>query len=178
LTKNEIAGIEYFESLMHPDNRGVFTKVFSLGWVETQNFELGEVFYSTSTTGVIRGLHLQVDDAAGPRIVNVQNGLILDVLLDLRQKSPTYLNMRVQEMSPKKTCSVYVPAGVAHGFQALEESQTLYISSKIYNPNLDTGVDALSLELDWPIKEVTRSARDQVLPSIQEWVSMGSNDKT
>ena len=81
-------------------------------------------------------------------------------------------------MSPKKTCSVYVPAGVAHGFQALEESQTLYISSKIYNPNLDTGVDALSLELDWPIKEVTRSARDQVLPSIQEWVSMGSNDKT
>ena len=122
-------------------------------------------------------MHLQSGLAAGPRIVHIQFGSIQDVLLDLRKDSPTYLVLRSQMMTPNGVNSVFVPAGVAHGFQAIEESQTLYLSSKVYNQSLDVGVDALSLQIKWPLEEIVRSSRDELLPSIFDWIQRGTHDR-
>jgi dTDP-4-dehydrorhamnose 3,5-epimerase len=173
----DIVGIKYFDSVHNSDIRGTFTKSFSVEWFKDFDFELREVFYSRSKQGVVRGLHMQTGFAAGPRIVHTQAGRILDVLLDLRKESPTYLNLRAQEMSPTGISSVFIPAGVAHGFQALEESLTLYLSSKVYVPSLDTGIDSLSIHFDWPLETIVRSERDKALPSIVEWIRNEKNDQ-
>ena len=153
----------------------MFTKLFNLEWFKHPNFEIEEVFYSHSKPGVIRGMHLQTGLAAGPRIIHIQSGSIQDVLLDLRKESPSYLVLRSQFMTPDGINSVFVPAGVAHGFQAIEESQTLYLSSKVYNQSLDSGVDALSLQIKWPLEDIVRSSRDELLPSISDWIQLGTH---
>ena len=177
MKNNEIDGVQYLNCEQYPDNRGMFTKLFSAEWVNHPNFEIEEVFYSNSKPGVIRGMHLQTGLAAGPRIVHIQFGSIQDVLLDLRKDSPTYLVLRSQMMTPNGVNSVFVPAGVAHGFQAIEESQTLYLSSKVYNQSLDVGVDALSLQIKWPLEGIVRSSRDELLPSIFDWIQRGTHDR-
>ncbi len=177
MKNNEINGVQYLNCERFPDQRGMFIKLFSLDWVNHPNLEIEEIFYSNSKPGVIRGMHLQTGLAAGPRIVHIQSGSILDVLLDLRKESPTYLVLRSQLMTPNGVNSVFVPAGVAHGFQAIEESQTLYLSSKVYNQALDVGVDALSLQIKWPLEEIVRSSRDELLPSISDWIQRGIHDR-
>jgi dTDP-4-dehydrorhamnose 3,5-epimerase-like enzyme len=119
-------------------------------------------------------MHLQIGEAATERYVSVLVGTILDVVLDLRPTSPTFLNFQTVEMDCSKKCTVFVPAGVAHGFQALEDSKTLYISGKNHAPLLDSGVNADSFGFEWPIKNPIKSARDNSLLSLSDWLQQNT----
>jgi dTDP-4-dehydrorhamnose 3,5-epimerase len=152
------------------DNRGFFTKIWSAAWEGEDGFSSKEFFYSDSLPGVLRGMHLQIGEAANSRYISVLAGTILDVVLDLRPSSPTFLNFQTVEMDSLKNCTVYVPAGVAHGFQALEEAKTFYISGENHAPLLDSGVNAESFGLQWPIKNPIKSARDSSLLSLSDWL--------
>ncbi len=175
MKSEEIFGVQYFSSQVHEDKRGQFTKFFNKNWLSIDGFELGEAFYSDSAEGVLRGLHLQVHESSGSRIITILSGEIYDVLLDLRPHSPSYLQMRTQTLNCKEISSVYVPGGVAHGFQAIDKARTLYLSNKIHEPSQDTGVDALSIGIKWPIANFIRSPRDEHLPTLEQWIESEKN---
>ena len=165
-----VHGVKYFSGSQYFDERGSFTKIWSAAWNDEAAFYSKEFFYSDSLPGVLRGMHLQVGKAATPRYVSVLAGSILDVVLDLRPTSPTFLNFQAVEMDTVNNCTVFVPAGVAHGFQALEVVKTVYISGEKHVPKLDSGVKAESFGFKWPIENPIKSARDDSLLSLSDWL--------
>lgn len=170
-SEGEIADVSYFKPERSSDIRGSFTKIFSNTDPASSVLETAEVFYSDSIKGALRGMHLQINESLNDRLITILSGRVFDVLLDLRKESPTFLKYKAFLLSPNLESTVYVPSGVAHGFQALEESRTLYVSSKIYSPINDSGIDANSFGIDWPIKKYIQSDRDKKLPSLQDWLS-------
>lgn len=165
-----VDGVVSYSPVRHSDFRGHLTKPFSQREEETPFFDVREVFFSQSHRGVLRGMHLQIGPHINERIVVLVSGRILDVTLDLRPQSKTFLKYQVIDLKvPELTC-LYLPAGVAHGFRALESSTTLYLSSKEHNPAYDVGIDALSFGFDWGSEGCIRSQRDEHLPSLEEWL--------
>jgi dTDP-4-dehydrorhamnose 3,5-epimerase len=155
------------------DHRGEFVKVFSSKReVGLPSFRLEESFYSTTRKGVARGMHLQVGEGASNRIITCLEGQILDVLIDLREGSNTFLEIQQTIMGPDDVKSIYVPAGVAHGFVALENSLTHYLSDYVHIPELDKGIHMESLGLDFPFKNLIVSERDRKLPTLDSWLKV------
>lgn len=165
-----VNGVKHFAANHFKDNRGSFTKIWSASWESDKHFTAREFFYSDSTYGVLRGMHLQIGKAACPRYISVLEGKIVDVVLDLRPNSTTFLNWQALEMDSLDKCTIYVPEGVAHGFQALESAKTLYISGENHVPTLDTGINSNSFGFNWPIQNPTRSRRDESLLSLTDWL--------
>ena len=161
---NQIEGVKYFPFKSISDKRGNLCKTFSCSWLNLNEFIIAESFFSSSFKGVTRGMHLQWGEFANDRIVTIISGKIFDVLIDLRETSRTYGLINLTEMSSEQVGGLYIPKGVAHGFQALENSITHYVSSKIYNKEFDGGVNIDSLNIEWPIKEKIMSSRDKNLP--------------
>ena len=168
----KILGAKILEILPQKDHRGSFVKTFSSAKEESiPLFKVSEVFYSKTVAGAGRGMHLQTDSSASNRIISCIEGDIFDILLDLRSSSPTYLQIDTLTMTPSHLSSIYVPAGVAHGFIAIKNSTTHYLSDKDYQPGLDVGVNIHTLGIDFPIQEIILSQRDENLPSLEKWIS-------
>lgn len=168
--KAPVHGVKYFTAKTTSDNRGTFTKIWSAAWEDSIDFCAKEFFYSDSLTGVIRGMHLQTGPSACSRYISVLSGRILDVVLDLRPDSISYLSYQSIEMDIQEKSTIFVPAGVAHGFQALEKARTLYVSGENHDPSFDKGINVNTFGFNWPLKGVIQSSRDQALPSLLEWL--------
>jgi dTDP-4-dehydrorhamnose 3,5-epimerase len=166
----EINGLISFE-LPHRENdeRGAFTKILSLNI--TPELHVAEVFLSKTKKGYVRGLHFQNGPYLNNRIISCLSGKVFDVLLDLRPGSSTFLNIYSVELNSLSPRGIYVPSGVAHGFQSLENnSQLIYFSDKSYNSNFDIGVAPMKSGINWPIKVKGMSQRDASLPSLSEYL--------
>lgn len=167
-----IVGAKLIETSHQHDHRGSFIKTFaSARDVSIPRFKVAEAFYSKTISGAARGMHLQIDGSASNRIISCIEGKIFDILLDLRPGSSTYLQTDTLIMTPSHSGAIYVPAGVAHGFVALENSTTHYLSDKEYNPDLDFGVNIQSLGIVMPKDEILLSERDIDLPTLEMWLS-------
>ena len=164
-----LPGVSYSNSQKHTDLRGLFQKSYQSKLHNDEEFRVQEVFFSISHAGVIRGMHLQTHDYANRKIVIVQKGVIVDVVLDLRPDSKTYLCFSKQVLRSEGLSTVLIPEGVAHGFQALEDAWTLYLSTAAHSPTHDTGIDALSFGFNWPMSPGIRSDRDASLKSLSQW---------
>jgi dTDP-4-dehydrorhamnose 3,5-epimerase len=169
---SNIIDVKYFTNKIIGDSRGFFIKYFNSSEVGIPEFKVKEFFTSFSQKGVLRGMHLQTGYSASDRFISVLNGSIFDVIIDLRKESPTFLNIQYLEMSKDKVNSVFVPKGVAHGFQSLIDAQVSYLSSELHIPELDKGIDALSIDIEWPLKNPIRSNRDCTFPTLSDWVSL------
>ena len=168
---SEINGVIVFE-LPHRENdkRGDFTKILSLNI--TPGLSIAEVLFSKTNKGFVRGMHFQDGPFLNNRIISCVGGKVFDVLLDLRPDSNTFLDIFSIELNSLISQAIYVPAGVAHGFQSLENSsQMLYFSDKVYNSNFDSGVSPIGFGIDWPIKVQGMSKRDTALPALSEYIS-------
>jgi dTDP-4-dehydrorhamnose 3,5-epimerase len=164
----EINGVTIFE-MPHKktDERGDFTKILSLN--VTPELYIVEVFFSKTKKGFVRGLHFQNGPYLNNRIISCLSGKVFDVLLDLRPDSSTFLNVYSIELNSLSPKGIYVPSGVAHGFQSLENnSQLIYFSDKSYNSNFDIGVAPIKSGINWPIRVKGVSERDASLPSLSE----------
>ena len=138
----------------------------------TPELHTEEVFISKTKKGFVRGLHLQNGPYLNNRIISCLTGKVFDVLIDLRPDSSTFLNISSTELNSLSLIGLYVPSGVAHGFQSLEnDSRLIYFSDKAYNSNFDTGVAPIKSGIDWPIKVAGMSERDASLPSLNEYLS-------
>jgi dTDP-4-dehydrorhamnose 3,5-epimerase-like enzyme len=166
----EINGVILFDSLPSKDNRGLFRKVYSSKNTH-MDFNLREIFFSESESGVFRGMHLQTSDSESGRIISLIDGEVIDVLIDLRVSSTTHLNvMEILWTTDSSHGAIYVPPGVAHGFLAISKSLLVYASDKNHVPSLDSGVNILSLSVSFKSEIKNISERDQMLPSVHDWI--------
>jgi dTDP-4-dehydrorhamnose 3,5-epimerase len=114
--------------------------------------------------GTLRGMHLQAPPHAEAKLVRCTRGAIHDVILDLRRGSPTFGEWWAVEMAPAAGPLLYVPEGVAHGFQTLEpETEVTYQMSRAHAPEAATGVrwDDPAFGIEWPLEVTSISAVDR-----------------
>ncbi len=156
------------------DDRGTFVKTF-----HADNFAAAglrtdwrEEFYSTSARGIVRGLHFQVPPADHAKLVTCLAGSVIDVVVDLRRGSPTEGEVRSIQLDACDALGLYLPSGIAHGFQSLSETSTmLYKVTSVHAPECDAGIAWDSIGFVWPVAEAELSPRDRAHPALSSFDS-------
>jgi len=166
-----IAGALLFRPTPHVDERGFFSRTFdrevmrSAG-IDPDAFEQDSL--SRSRRGVVRGMHVR-KGAGEAKLVRCSYGAIFDVIVDLRPASPTYRNFASFELRDDEQVSLYVPAGCAHGFQALTDpADVSYRIDRPHDPSEDVSIafDDPDLAIPWPLPVSVMSGRDREAPSL------------
>jgi dTDP-4-dehydrorhamnose 3,5-epimerase len=117
--------------------------------------------------GTLRGMHYQRPPYAEAKLIRCTRGRIHDVVLDLRRDTPTFKRHIVIELSAMNRNMVYIPHGLAHGFQTLEDdTEVLYQMSEFYAPGHDAGVrwNDPAFGIVWPESDPILSERDSSYP--------------
>ena len=167
-----IAGVFSVTRRRLADERGYLSRLFEpeemsgAGWSGpiAQINETG-----TAKAGTVRGLHFQHPPHAEMKLVSCIAGRILDVAVDLRKGSPTFMRTVALELSAENGTALLIPEGCAHGFQALtDDVRMIYLHSAPYAAAHEGGFDAAdpALAIAWPLPVINRSPRDEALPRI------------
>ncbi|WP_371401290.1 dTDP-4-dehydrorhamnose 3,5-epimerase family protein [Kribbella sp. NBC_00662] len=166
-----IAGALLFMPSPHVDERGFFSRTFDRGVVEKAGLDpdaFVQDSISRSVKGVVRGMHVR-SGAGEAKLVRCSYGAVFDVVVDLRPGSPTYRNAEYFDLTGENQVSVYVPAGCAHGFQALTDpADVSYRIDRAHNPDEDVSIrfDDPDLGIPWPLPVSLMSDRDKAAPSL------------
>lgn len=152
------------------DARGFFARTLCANMLEQHGLESKILQQSVSfnrSRGILRGLHYQSKPYEEVKMVRVTKGRIYDVILDLRCDSPSYLRWDAIELSADNHRTVYIPKGVAHGFQVLDNnSEVFYQMTESYVPSHACGVrwNDPVFSIDWPLSDPVLSERDACYP--------------
>jgi dTDP-4-dehydrorhamnose 3,5-epimerase len=167
-----IAGALLFTPTPHVDERGFFCRTFDAEVMRDAGLDpagFAQDSVSRSAGGVVRGMHVR-SGAGEAKLVRCSYGAILDVIVDLRTASPTYRNWESFELRGDEQVSLYVPAGCAHGFQALTDpADVSYRIDRPHDPAEDVSIafDDPDLAIPWPLPVTFRSARDRAAGSLE-----------
>ena len=171
--KTAIPGLLVFEPNVFEDSRGYFFESYNEAIFRKEGVDIRWVQdnQSSSTYGVIRGLHYQLPPFEQSKLVRVLKGKILDVVVDIRKGSPTYGKFFAQKLSSKNKKQLFIPAGFAHGFSVLSErAEVLYKCDQAYNRESEAGIiyNDSELNIDWqiPIEKAIVSEKDKNLPAL------------
>jgi dTDP-4-dehydrorhamnose 3,5-epimerase len=162
-----VAGALLFQPTPHVDERGFFCRTFDAEVMRAAGIDPGAFIQdslSRSARGVVRGLHVRSGHGEA-KLVRCSYGAIFDVVVDLRSASPTYRNWASFELHDEEQASLYVPAGCAHGFQALTEpADVSYRIDRAHDPAEDVSIafDDAELAISWPLPVGTMSPRDRL----------------
>jgi dTDP-4-dehydrorhamnose 3,5-epimerase len=159
------------EPTVFKDARGKFCIAFdSIAFAKAlpQQSPFITINESTSSYGVLRGLHTQKAEAAQTKLVRCITGRILDVVVDFRPDSPTYLKHFTIELSGDNHKQLLVPRGFLHGFSVLSETAIVnYQVDNAYQPEMEVGLryDDPELNIDWqlPEEDMILSEKDEKL---------------
>jgi len=165
------------------DERGFFSETYNANEFAEHGIDIDFVQDNHSFSaakGVLRGLHLQTPPFAQDKLVRVTHGSVFDVLVDVREGSPTYKQWVGIEVSAKKWNQVLVPKGFLHGFLTLEENTEFhYKVSAFYAPENDRSVrfDDPEIGIEWPIAsdQLQLSDKDKNAPLFQDADISGFN---
>jgi dTDP-4-dehydrorhamnose 3,5-epimerase len=156
VTTTLIDGVLVLQPKVFGDARGFFLESFNARDFE-QATGLKETFvqdnHSKSAKGVLRGLHYQVQHAQG-KLVRVTQGVVFDVVVDIRKGSPTFGKWFGQELSAENKKQLWIPAGLAHGFLVISESaEFLYKTTDYYHPEHERSLlwSDSSVGIEWPL---------------------------
>lgn len=125
----------------------------------------------TRKRGMLRGMHFQDRPKPEVKLIRCSAGAIYDVLVDVRRDSATFGQWRAFELDSGSRRMLYVPEGIAHGFQCLrDDSEVFYQMSEFYAPELARGIrwNDPALSIAWPVSSPVVSDRDQRLPLLAE----------
>jgi dTDP-4-dehydrorhamnose 3,5-epimerase len=170
LSESPIEGVWIAESAVHQDDRGAFSRLFC---ADEEKAILGDrkivqINHSlTQAIGAVRGMHYQEPPLAEMKIVRCLRGRVLDVAVDLRKGSPTFLKWTALELTPMSRLAFIIPEGCAHGFQVLEaNSELLYLHTAFYTPGAEGAVryDDPAIGIVWPLPPTDLSERDTSHP--------------
>ncbi|GAB1508207.1 dTDP-4-dehydrorhamnose 3,5-epimerase [Actinophytocola sp. KF-1] len=167
----EIAGAYLFEPTPHVDERGFFCRTFDADVVRSVGIDpdgFVQDSVSRSARGVLRGMHLR-SGRGEAKMVRCSHGRVFDVIVDLRPGSPTFRNQKHLELSDDTQVTLYVPAGCAHGFQALTDpADVSYRIDRAHDPAEDVAIafDDPELAIPWPLPPALMSQRDRQAPSL------------
>lgn len=154
------------------DSRGYLERMFCTSDLQAQlgDRKIEQINHTlTEKAGTVRGLHYQVPPFAEMKFVSCIRGRVLDVAVDLRPDSATFLLHYAVELSEYNHLTLCIPEGFAHGFQTLtNQCEMLYFHSALYNAQHEAGLNALDpqLGIGWPLPVAERSQRDQEHPYI------------
>jgi dTDP-4-dehydrorhamnose 3,5-epimerase len=158
---------------VHGDARGFFSETFrqnafeDLGIHET----MVQDNHSRSTRGVVRGIHFQIGEGAS-KLVRCGRGHIWDVVVDLREGSPTYAEWEGFNLTDENMHVLYVPIGFGHGFVVLSDvADVIYKQSNYYSPDVERGIryDDPEIGIDWPgAVDLQVSDRDATAPLLRD----------
>jgi len=169
---HQISGLIECIPTKFEDERGHFyesynQKLFSENGI-TENFVQDN--YSWSKKGVIRGLHFQYAPYAQGKLVRCMTGKVIDVVVDIRKDSPTYGKHEKFVLDSAIGNMLYVPAGFAHGFVALEETIFVYKCTEYWHKASESGIiyNDTDLNINWEESNPIVSSKDLVLPKFSE----------
>ena len=165
-TETKLAGAFIIDIERRGDNRGFFARTFCQR--EMEEHGLRPVIAQSNLAynkhkGTLRGMHFQYPPAAESKLVRCTRGAILDIIVDLRPESPTYLQHIEVELNADNYRSLYVPERFGHGYQALEDdTETTYQVGEFYTPSEEGGLSPFdpALGLTWPLEVTELSAKD------------------
>lgn len=170
-TRTAIPGLVVFTPQPHRDARGFFSRTFEADVAREAGIDPNAFLQdsvSRSAKGVVRGLHVRVG-AGENKLVRCSAGAIFDVVVDLRPQSPAYRQWLSFDLDGDTQRSIYVPAGCAHGFQALTEpADTSYRIDRAHDPSEDLTIahDDPELGIGWPLPVTLQSAADAGAPPL------------
>lgn len=162
------------EPLIFEDNRGFFYESYNAAKLLEVGLEYNFIQdnHSKSSYGVLRGLHYQDEPYAQAKLVRVTQGKVLDVVVDIRKNSLTYLQHFSLELSDENKLQLLIPSGFAHGFVVLSETcEFLYKCDNYYNKESEGGIayNDPTLNIDWmiPKEDIILSEKDIQNPTIR-----------
>jgi dTDP-4-dehydrorhamnose 3,5-epimerase len=168
--KTKFDGVYLIEPELRSDERGWFARFFCQEEFQKAGiaFDIKQVNRSfTKQRGMLRGLHYQKEPKWESKVVSCLQGAIYDVVVDLREESPTFRQWEAFELSAENKKMLYTPKGFANGFQALTDNcELLYYMGEFYSPEHAAGLryDDPTLNIMWPIPEPILSEKDRALP--------------
>ena len=174
LTPLSIAGLYLLESPTWPDDRGSFREWFRRSDLDGAQlrFDLHQANLSISRRNVVRGLHYSLAPEGQAKVVTCAHGDLVDVIVDVREGSPTFSRVEIVELSSERGLSVFVPAGVAHGFCVTSELAALsYLLSSSFNAAAELEINPFdtSLAVPWPLSgPAVVSEKDRAAPTLAE----------
>lgn len=166
------SGAYIITSRKNADERGYFRKLFSEQAFASYGLCTKYVDINNSVTksaGCIRGLHYQRSPYAEVKLVRCIRGEVYDVIVDVREGSPTFLMWYATTLSEDDDQLLYVPKGFAHGVQALRDnSEIIYMSSAYYQSDYEEGVrfDDERIGINWKLPPRSLSDKDMSIPDI------------
>ncbi len=165
-----------------PDERGVFLEWFRgdlLAEQAKRRFDVVQANHSISRRGTVRGLHLTDVPPGQAKYVYCPRGAILDVVVDVRDGSPTFGRHVAVTLDDQSRRGLFVSEGLAHGFCALSETAEIaYLVSTTYDPSVERSVNPLDTDLAiaWPtdIGELVMSDKDRAAPTLEQARAAGA----
>lgn len=178
--ETEIKGLIEITPFNADDVRGCFTKDYSREIFAANgiDYNLAEVFYTTSHKGVIRALHFQ-RVMQQPKLVRCIYGYVYDVVVDLRKDSPTFKKWLAFDLTGDNKKEILVPAGCAHGYLVLEHSIVSYKCAEKFYGEYDDGIlwNDKDIAVKWPLEliggeeKVILADKDKNLQSFKEFMN-------
>ena len=174
IQKTFIEGVYIIKADVYNDERGFFYESYN----EKRYSDIGlnarfvQDNVSFSKKGTIRGLHYQLNPFSQAKLVHVLRGAVLDVVVDLREDSPTYGKHFSIELTRENKLQLFVPRGMAHGFSVLsDEALFSYKCDNTYDKNSERGINVFDpvLAIDWRVsrEDAVVSDKDLVLPEFE-----------
>lgn len=165
-----LPGVRRIEVERREDERGFLARTFCLDEFAREGLNTHWPQCNLTLTrqrGMLRGLHFQAEPRPEIKLIRCAHGAVFDVLVDVRPASPTFGRWEAFELTGENQRSLYVPAGLAHGFQCLtDRCEVFYHMSDFYLPELARGLrwNDPQVGIQWPIDSPQLSDRDQNLP--------------
>lgn len=173
-TETKLKGAFIIDIDRREDERGFFARAFCQKEFEAHglNPTIAQAnIASNIRKGTLRGMHFQFPPAAETKLVRCTRGAILDIIVDLRPESPTYLEHVAVELNEDNQRALYVPERFAHGYQALaDKTDTSYQVGEFYTPEAESGLmyNDPRLKLKWPLPVSVISEKDQKFRLLDE----------
>jgi dTDP-4-dehydrorhamnose 3,5-epimerase len=165
-----LTGVYEIELERHPDERGFFARTWCTRELAAHGLPENLVQSSLSHNarkGTVRGMHFQWAPSQEGKVVRCEHGAVHDVLIDLRPDSTTYLQHYAVQLEADRGNAVYIPPGIAHGFQTLVDyTRVIYLMTDFYAPELADGLrhDDPGFAIEWPLETTVISERDRAYP--------------
>lgn len=181
--KTDIEGVVILRPQIFGDTRGYFFESYNKAAFDAavRPIDFLQDNESSSSYGVIRGLHFQKGKHAQAKLVRVIRGTVLDVAVDIRKGSPTFGKYVAVELSEENKLQLFIPRGFAHGFSVLSPSAIFgYKCDNTYAPQSEGGVafDDPEIGIDWriPEKDMVLSEKDSRRPLLKDAEVFDIND--
>ncbi len=174
LEKTNLDGFYVISLEPHSDVRGKFVKTFNNDIFSNLGLKCNfyESYFSISKKNVLRGLHFQRPPAEHTKLVFLTAGSILDLVVDLRNSSPSYGEYSIVNLDSNDFKMLYIPEGFAHGFYTKSKKATVvYMTTTVHSPDNDSGIKWDSLGIPWPTNNPIISDKDKDLVTFEKFKS-------